>query len=66
MTVTEYRRKYPDCEYCRHRTPPFNTCLAINKRISKRQAKKCPCYEPEKWQFDKEEMNEKMNKEVMM
>lgn len=53
MTVTEYRKKNPDCEYCKHRIPPFSTCKATNKRMSKRQAKKCPCYEAEEWNLDK-------------
>ena len=55
MTVTEYREKHPDCQYCKHRIPPFDTCSAINKRMSKRQAKKCPGYVPEKWYLDKAE-----------
>ena len=44
MTVNEYRKKHPDCEYCKHSTRPVHTCLALNKRKSKRRAKKCPCY----------------------
>ena len=52
MTVTEYREKNPDCKYCKHRIPPFSICQATNKKMSKRQAKKCPCYEAEKWNFD--------------
>lgn len=53
MTVTEYRTKYPSCEYCRNRMRPFDRCIATNKRISKRTAKKCPCYVPEEWKYEK-------------
>lgn len=40
MTITEYRKKNPDCKYCKHRIPPFSICLATNKKMSKKQAKK--------------------------
>lgn len=53
MTVHEYRKNYPDCEYCKHRIPPFDVCQATNKRMRKRTAKKCPCYAPEEWAFEK-------------
>ena len=54
MTVTEYRRKYPDCKYCQNRLPGFEICNATNKSIifNKRTAKKCPCYVPEKWKYE--------------
>ena len=41
MTVTEYRRKYPDCKYCQNRLPGFEICDATNKTIifGKRRAK---------------------------
>ena len=54
MTVSEYRRKHPDCEYCKNRIPLFENCIAINKPIvwGKRRAKKCPCYVPEKWKYE--------------
>ena len=52
MTVTEYREKHPHCEYCDNRIPPFDICLATNKKISKRQAKKCPCYKAQPWKYD--------------
>lgn len=51
MTVNEYRKKHPDCTYCHHRIPPFDTCVAVNKRMNKRRAKKCPCYIPEEWKY---------------
>ena len=54
MTVLEYRQKHPDCEYCHHNVPPFDVCLATNKRKSKRRAKKCSLYIPEKWPYEKE------------
>ena len=38
VTVTEYRKKNPDCEYCKHKIPPFNICKAVNKKMSKKQA----------------------------
>lgn len=54
MTVTEYRKEHPDCRYCRHSSASiFDTCFATNKRKSKRQAKKCPCYDAEEWRGDK-------------
>lgn len=55
MTVIEYRKNNPDCQYCRHRIFPYDTCLATNKKISKRRAKKCPCYIPAEWNFDTEQ-----------
>jgi hypothetical protein len=27
-------------------------CDATQKKMSKRTAKKCPCYVPEKWKYD--------------
>lgn len=53
MTVYEYRKKHPDCRYCKHRMPTFDDCYALNKRMSKRTAKKCPCYVPEEWLWEK-------------
>lgn len=53
MTVTEYREKYPNCYYCKHQIGGLSKCVATEKKISKRTAKKCPCYEPEKWKLDK-------------
>lgn len=53
MTVFEYRQKNPDCEYCVHQQRPFDTCLATNKRMGKTTAKKCPCYIPETWKYEK-------------
>ena len=52
MTVTEYRKKHPDCAYCDHSMPVLYACLAVNKRKSKRRAKKCPCYVPKKWEYE--------------
>ena len=54
MTVYEYRKKHPDCGYCHHRIPPFDNCCATNKRMSKKTAKKCPCYVPKKWDYEVE------------
>ena len=51
MTVDEYRKKHPNCEYCNHRIPPFEFCLATNKRMGKLRAQKCPCYVPKKWGY---------------
>lgn len=42
MTVTKYREKYPDCEYCAHNNHVFDTCVATNKKKSKSRAKKMP------------------------
>ena len=53
MTVTEYRTKHPNCEYCRNRMHPFKRCIATNKKMSEKTTKKCPCYIPEKWKFEK-------------
>jgi hypothetical protein len=52
MKVHEYRKLHPDCAYCKHRIPPFEKCSATNKRMSKRTAKKCPCYCPEEWKYE--------------
>lgn len=55
MTVTEYREKHPNCEYCYH-SPAIkvnNKCDATGKRVSNRTAKKCPCYVARRWAFDK-------------
>lgn len=57
MTVKEYREKYPDCCYCKNwmlGDSYGHRCSAINKIMTKRTAKKCPCYVPEKWKFDRE------------
>lgn len=54
MTVLEYRQKHPDCGYCHHKVPGFDICLATNERMSRKRAKKCPCYVPEKWSYEKE------------
>lgn len=54
MTVTEYRVKYPDCRYCKHRTGDY-MCKATEKRMSKRTAQKCPCYVASEWGFEKRE-----------
>lgn len=53
MTVYEYRKKYPKCEYCFHREPGFQFCFAVRKPMKKRTAEKCPCYIPTEWKFDK-------------
>lgn len=50
MTVYEYRRKHPDCEYCKNMCRPFDRCLATNQKMSKRTARKCPCYAAEGWE----------------
>lgn len=55
MTVTKYREANPDCEYCAHNNHVFDTCFATNKKKSKSRAKKCPCYVPEEWKWEKEE-----------
>jgi hypothetical protein len=55
MTVKEYREKHPNCQYCNHRTWGMDRCSATDKRMSKRTAKKCPCYIPEKWYLDTNE-----------
>lgn len=54
MTVTEYRETHPNCEYCKHRGFSDFICYATQKKLSKRTAKKCPCYTPVKWHGDKE------------
>jgi hypothetical protein len=54
MTVKEYREKHPSCFYCHHRLcGNFNICDATRKRVSTKTAKKCPCYVPEKWHYEK-------------
>lgn len=55
MTVYEYRTKNPNCIYCRHSNDYSYLCKATGKKISKRTARKCPCYEPMEWLRDKEE-----------
>ena len=53
MTVTEYREKHPNCEYCfNHPRDCGERCEAIGKKMSERTAKKCPCYIPRKWEWD--------------
>lgn len=53
MTIKEYREKHPNCKYCLNRADaPFKRCNATNKVMSKRTAKKCPCYRPQVWIFD--------------
>ena len=52
MTVTEYREKHPDCEYCVHNNHVFDTCFATNLRKSKNRAKKCPCYKALPWEYE--------------
>lgn len=51
MTVTEYRKQNPNCDYCKNRVPPFEICIATAKRMSKRRAKRCPCYVAEEWKY---------------
>lgn len=61
MTVKEYREKHPNCRYCKNWMYGDSygyECSATRKRMTRRTAKKCPCYVPEKWRFDEEE-NEK-------
>ena len=58
MTVKEYREKNPNCCYCNHRSMSMDYCSATQKKMSKRTAKKCPCYTPKKWYLDKEVDNE--------
>lgn len=61
MTVTEYRKKYPNCEYCKHKLSGFiYTCSATGQKLSKRTAKKCPCYEAETWRYDKKEKSNEL------
>lgn len=55
MTVTEYREKHPNCEYCQHRGFTTYICSATKKRMSKMVAKKCPCYLAATWPSDKKE-----------
>lgn len=52
MTIKEYREQNPNCSYCRHRINGLDTCAATEQKMSKRTAKKCPCYEPDKWYLD--------------
>ena len=58
MTIDEYREKHPDCEYCSHRLWGALTCPAINKTMSKRRARRCPCYIPKKWNYSTDEKGE--------
>lgn len=54
MTVKEYREKHPNCGYCVHKTyGSYLTCDATLKRMSKGTAKKCPCYVPAEWRYEK-------------
>lgn len=53
LTVTLYREKNPNCEYCEHKGYALKYCPATKKKMSKRTAKKCPCYTPEKWYKEK-------------
>ena len=56
MTVKEYREKSPNCKYCHHCAyragVPLERCDATNKVMSKRTAKKCPCYVPKSWAYE--------------
>lgn len=56
MTVKEYREKHPRCEYCLHNYARFPStlfrCPATEQRMSKRTAKKCPCYIPKSCDTD--------------
>ena len=58
MTVKEYREKHPNCKYCKNWMCMDSygyECSATRKRMTKRTAKKCPCYVPEKWLLDEKE-----------
>ena len=55
MTIKEYREKHPNCQYCKHRVPPFDICLATDKIMGKSTAKRCPCYIPEEWKYERSE-----------
>lgn len=63
MTVTEYRKKYPNCDYCKYHFPAFDFCSATRKRMSKRTAKKCPCYVPSVW-YDPEITEKRLKNEL--
>lgn len=53
MTVKEYREKHPNCKYCKNRMSGEDyECSATGKRITKRTAKKCPCYIPIIWKYE--------------
>lgn len=54
MKVIEYRMMHPNCKYCKNRMWPFERCAATNQKMSKRVAKRCPCYVPEKWLYEKD------------
>lgn len=60
MTVYEYRQQHPDCAYCHHWNAHLEKCYALNKRgASKRRAKKCPCYVPAEWKYERSKNDEK-------
>ena len=66
MTVDEYRRKHPKCEYCNHRIHPFDHCIATGKRIRWRSAKKCPCYVAKKWEYNTEKEKKQSWEDILM
>ena len=53
MKVIEYRTMHPNCNYCKNRILPFERCVATDQMMSKRAAKRCPCYVPEEWKYEK-------------
>lgn len=63
MTVYEYRKKHPKCEYCHHRIPGCTFCTATYKSMKKRTAKKCPCYVPESYGPEKCRYDERSDTE---
>ena len=53
MTVTEYRKKHPNCSYCFYAFRCIEKiCPATAKIFSKKTAKRCPCYRPMEWPYD--------------
>lgn len=51
MTVNEYRKQNPKCDYCRHsyRSAFGIECKARQTTTRRWTAKKCPLYEPEEY-----------------
>ncbi len=61
MTVKEYREKHPNCSYCNHQAHSSDfRCPATKLIMSKRTAKKCPCYLPAPCLTDVGDMEKKV------
>ena len=49
MTVNEYRKKKPNCKYCKHHID-FDYCQAKEKCLFFNKAKKCKLYQVKEYE----------------